>query len=324
VQVASYKAHGFIIKTLSTDGEGSIASLKPEIEGWGIAVNTAGPGQHEAVAERSVREVKEHTRAVHHSLPYRLAASLVVWLVYFAVSRINMIPHRSGAIGASPRESFLGIKVNYKKDLRCGFGEYLECNDPYPDNTLKARTQACISLLPVGTQGAVKCLSLNTSRVVTRDQFRILVLPMPDTIISHMNRLADAKDGSPSDASFEFSMANGGVANADTPEEPYNYDPNEQMLNVDEYRVVNADEAIEENDEIIFESRADVNFEPLLVPLEDINGDEWSEAKDAPVDPENAPNPRQLFPIDSPEREKSPNRSPMFDSTRIENIDFSP
>jgi hypothetical protein len=70
-QLALYKAHGFLVKYIHTDGEGAIASLSTELAGThGIIMNPSGPGQHVASIERKAREIKERTRCIIHSLPY--------------------------------------------------------------------------------------------------------------------------------------------------------------------------------------------------------------------------------------------------------------
>ena len=59
-----YASQSFSIRTLLTDGEGAIGSLRSEIEGSGIVVNPTGANQHVEVIERKIRLVKER---VSHS-----------------------------------------------------------------------------------------------------------------------------------------------------------------------------------------------------------------------------------------------------------------
>jgi hypothetical protein len=178
-----YKAHGFIVGFLHTDPEGAIASLSNELGGThSIVVNPSGPGQHVPPIERKIREVKERSRSVIHSLPYTLTTALIVWLVFYCVRAVNMTIHTGGPTSVSPRGAFLGVKTDYDRDCRVSFGDYVEATDPYSDNTMKARTQSCIALLPTGTQGTVHMLSLTTGKSIKRDQFKIL--PPPDIVIA--------------------------------------------------------------------------------------------------------------------------------------------
>jgi hypothetical protein len=45
-QINDFKAYGFTIKTILTDGEGAIAALIPELQSAGIIVNPVGLSQH--------------------------------------------------------------------------------------------------------------------------------------------------------------------------------------------------------------------------------------------------------------------------------------
>ena len=95
--------------------------------------------------------------------------------------------------GVSAREAFLGRKPDAKRDLRCAFGDYVMATAPNTDSSLKPRTEDCVVMLPLGNRtGTVRMLSLVTGRLVNRDQFR--VLPMPLSVIQRMNEFA-LKDG---------------------------------------------------------------------------------------------------------------------------------
>jgi hypothetical protein len=188
-QINTYASRQFKVKTINTDIEGAIMSMTSSLNEKGILVNPAGAGSHVPIIERKIQEVKQRARAIINSLPYRLAVTLLVYLTYFCVSRINLVPHKTGLTNISPTEAFKGRKIDFKRDLRVGFGEYAEVFDPYSDNTMRPRTQAGISLGPTGNlSGSVKFLSLATGRTITRDQFTIL--PIPDNVIQHMNNLA--------------------------------------------------------------------------------------------------------------------------------------
>jgi hypothetical protein len=95
--------------------------------------------------------------------------------------------------GACPREAFLGRKLDGRRDYRCAFGNYVLASTPTTDNTMNARAEEHVVMLPLGNRtGIVKMISPTTGRLVSRDQFR--VLPMPASVIAAMNELA-RKDG---------------------------------------------------------------------------------------------------------------------------------
>jgi len=149
-----------------------------------------GPGQHVPEIERKIRVVKERVRAQLSDLPYNLPARLLPWLLYFVVFCLNCVPVRSSGFYVSPRELMTGRKLNYKRDLRFEFGSYIEARNPTGDSSMAGRTNGMIPLLSSGNiQGSVHCFSLETKRVVVRDSWT--VLPMPDIVISMLNRLAE-------------------------------------------------------------------------------------------------------------------------------------
>jgi len=191
-QIAEYKSRHFSIKALLCDGEGAVHALRNDLLNMGISVNIAGPEQHVPLIEVKVREVKERCRCHLSVLPYALPASFMEWLIYFCVSRINLFPTKNNLSRISPREAFTGRKTNFKRDVRIGFGDYVQCVIPNLVNKSdvnQPRTEGCIALLPVGNvQGSVLFFKLSTGRVVTRDHFT--VLPTPDEVITYLNQLA--------------------------------------------------------------------------------------------------------------------------------------
>ena len=48
----------------------------------GIVVNPSGPGSHVPVIERKIQEVKQRARGIINTLPYKLAACLIVQLIF--------------------------------------------------------------------------------------------------------------------------------------------------------------------------------------------------------------------------------------------------
>ena len=151
--VVNLKSHllqhinNYQITTIYCDGEGAFGAIVEDLKSIGITVNPVGPNMHVGVVERTIRVIKERVRGIYNTLPYTLPASLVVWLVYYAVNRINLVPRRGGAFYIPPREAFLGRKTDFKIDCRVDFGEYCLTTETV-DNTLKARTEDCIALCP--------------------------------------------------------------------------------------------------------------------------------------------------------------------------------
>ena len=142
------------------------------------------------VIERRIRMIKERARAdIAHKLPYNLTTLGIAMLVLFCVSRLNFQVSHSRVGGASPRELFSGRRVDGALDFRAGYGDCAQCTVANTDNSMAARTEDCVVVLPTGNRtGTVKMLSIATGRIVSRDQFKIL--PMPDSAIARLNELA--------------------------------------------------------------------------------------------------------------------------------------
>jgi hypothetical protein len=186
-------SRSFECKEIRTDGEGAVAAMVPELNGLGIPVSPSGPGQHVSPVERFVQEVKKRARSHEHGLPFVMCKVLLIYCVLFCVRCINMQASTTSIDHTSPLEQFSGMKLDAKRDLRVGFGDYVEATVPNTDNTMAARTEGCIALLPTGNlTGSVHVWRLASKTVMKRDQFRIL--PTPDTVITHLNKLA-ALDG---------------------------------------------------------------------------------------------------------------------------------
>ena len=167
-----------------------------ELNGMGIVVNPAGPGQHVPVIENGIRQVKERYRAHVCSLPYDLPIHLSEWLVSFCVSRLNLLPSGVTDSMVVPREAFTGRKTDYERDLRVEFGEYVQAIDATitKTNSTEPRTQGAIALCPTGNlAGSVRFFCLETGGIITRDHWTSL--PMPREVVNYMNALAEGHKG---------------------------------------------------------------------------------------------------------------------------------
>jgi hypothetical protein len=137
--------------------------------------------------------VKERVRTHTHHLPFTPSLLVLLLLIIYCVSRLNYEPSSVRGWTASPRELFRGRKADAKRDFRCAFGDYVQCTVPNTSNSLKERTEDAVLMLPTGNRTeSVRMLELRTGKIITRDHFR--VLPMPLSVIETLNRMA-AADG---------------------------------------------------------------------------------------------------------------------------------
>ena len=183
-------SQNFQAPLLMSDGEGAVGKLVTELNLLGVEVDISGAGGHVPRVERRIQLVKERVRAYSHYLPFTMPLLVLSMCVLYVVSRLNYMP-RGG--GASSREFFLGRKPDAKRDFRCAFGEYVMSTVPNTDSSMNSRTEDGVVMLPTGNRtGSVRVYSLATAKIVTRDQLRIL--PMPMSVVAHMNELA-MRDG---------------------------------------------------------------------------------------------------------------------------------
>ena len=192
--ISKARQQGWVLNCLS-DNEGAIKSLiaKNEITG-----DTVSSGGHVPIVERKIRTIKERVRTILHSLPYYLPKSLLKYLVYFVVSRLNLTSQNSSVneFGNRPAfEIFFNRRIDYHRDLQVEFGQYVHLYDSTNSrpNTMQPRSVGAIALLPTGsTSGSVKFFSLGTMRVITRDKFK--PLPIPLEAVNYLNSLTAMPD----------------------------------------------------------------------------------------------------------------------------------
>lgn len=141
------------------------------------------------VIERMSQTLKARVRAQVTSLPFVMPALLLEYCVYFCARCVNLQPSADSRDAVSPEEQFSGLKLDAKRDLKCGFGDFVHATEAETDNSMNARTTGCVALLPTGNPtGSVQMWSLSTRKVITRDQFR--VVPMPDVVCEYITGLA--------------------------------------------------------------------------------------------------------------------------------------
>jgi hypothetical protein len=101
-----------------------------------------------------------------------------------------MLPSTLRQDAISPREAFTGVKVDYDRDIKYGFLDYVQTLTPNitaKNSTSVARTEGCLFLLNQ-KDGSASFLSLNSLKVVIRDHGT--VIPMPDAVISRIKEMS--------------------------------------------------------------------------------------------------------------------------------------
>ena len=181
---------------LRVDGESAISTewFHSKINAEGIILDTTGAGEAVTVVERKIRQIKERFRGISNTLPYKLTETLETWLVKYVVSRIVLVPTKNSIEFVSPREKLWGRRINVDKELKHGFGEYVQVHTSQVDNTMNERTSGALSLMPSGNlEGSWYYYLLINNQVVKRN--KATPIPITDDIISFMNNKSIGRKG---------------------------------------------------------------------------------------------------------------------------------
>ena len=112
-----------------------------------------------------------------------------MWLVKYAVSRIVLALTRNSNNHINPREKLSGRKIDVDKEIKHGFGDYVQVHNDVIDNSTKPRTSGAIALMSSDNlEGSWYYMLLANEQIVKRT--KTTVLPMPNEVILHLNKLA--------------------------------------------------------------------------------------------------------------------------------------
>ena len=182
-----YTKRGFRIKGIFGDNEFDIASvingLRP------IPFHIFAADEHCAVAERSIRTIKESCRTMCHSLLYKKFTKLMVYhLVETAIYWLNSFPSKGGASETvSPAGLVVGRNSPDYNNKYLPFGSYAWVQSR-TTNTMKARKIPCISLGPTNEWGGHNFMSLYTGKRI--HAYDWTELPVDDDVIERVEELA--------------------------------------------------------------------------------------------------------------------------------------
>jgi hypothetical protein len=229
-----YHKRGFRVETMFTDGE--FGSLRGDLAGLGVTLNTVSRDEHVPVVERRIRSIKERTRSTYNMMPFKkVPHQMIVQMVYHSNFWLNVFPPTDGVSGVtSPRELVTGLGIDYLKHCRLECGAYAQVHEEH-DNSMASRTVGAIAMRPTGNaQGGYYFFSLNTGRILNRNRWT--ELPMPTEVIERVHALAAR--GS---ENLRFTDGRGGVYDDDdddyTPEDADDDDEENDFADIDEDEV---------------------------------------------------------------------------------------
>jgi hypothetical protein len=176
-------SRGFIPTVVHTDPQSAFRALMGQFPE--VVIDIGGAGDYVSKVDAKIRRIKELYRSVKAGLKWKLPPTLVKDLVAYAVSRINICRTMAINLNVCPRILFMGMRINYKKELEIAFGDYVEVYDG-TDNRSKGRSVSCIALYPCcNATGSWEFMSLESKTRVRRSQWKLMVTTQ--TVIDTMN-----------------------------------------------------------------------------------------------------------------------------------------
>jgi hypothetical protein len=162
-----------------------------DLQEIGINLNVISNDEQLPEVKRYIQTVKERTRRVYNTVPFkRMPSIMVVQMVRASVFWLNMFPATDGVSNLSPTGIVVGLKLDYRYNKHCQleFGSYVQVHEEH-DNAVVTRTTGGIALRPTGNaQGGYYFLSLSSGRRLTRNNWT--ELPMPQEVIDRVHVLA--------------------------------------------------------------------------------------------------------------------------------------
>lgn len=168
--------------------------MKTKIREIGLELNMTAANEHVPKIECQIRVIKEQTRCIRHTLPFKyIPILMLVEMVYMSCMWVNAFPPKSGVSETlSLRNIMTGMQFDYNKHCKYPFGAYGQAHEePDKTNTQDVWSIGAICLGPTGNlQGSYKFLNLQTGKLITRRKFT--PLPIPQNVIDRVNTLEKA------------------------------------------------------------------------------------------------------------------------------------
>jgi len=154
-----------------------------------VEVDVGSARDYVPKVDAKIRRLKEVYRAVKSGLQWQLPGSLVKDLVAYAVSRVNIQRTSVLSENIAPQVALTGMAVQYQKELRFVFGDYIEAHEG-TDNTSRPCSAVCIALFPIGNStGSWQLFKLASHTRVRRTNMVKLVTS--GLVIDAMNAIAE-------------------------------------------------------------------------------------------------------------------------------------
>jgi hypothetical protein len=119
----------YALRGFNVDNE--FEPMREDLQELGMALNVVSADEHVPEIERYIRTVKERTRCVYNTVPFkRMPTTMVIEMVRASVFWLNMLPPTDRASDSlSPTGLIVGLKLDYKKHCQIEFGSYVQTRE---------------------------------------------------------------------------------------------------------------------------------------------------------------------------------------------------
>eukprot|EP01036_Dinobryon_divergens_P034360 gene34360-44385_t len=237
-QIHFWTSNLFTVRRVRMDLEGGLMPLTPRLNGLGIIVANASPGDHVPKVERLIQTIKGTVRSLKASVPIEWPKIVIVNAVYFAMKCFNLSPSSAVPDGEIPWTRVLGFKPDYKRESRAAFMHPAEAQVPDPNNSMAERTTTVFNLGPeIGSKtGAYIFFNpLSPNKVISRSQFTLV--PFSNYHVALIKRVvSDEKNPVKNQSELIFSRGINGQPLEYLPEENDFSHPDDGRILIDTYR----------------------------------------------------------------------------------------
>jgi len=192
--IHSYRSHLKVVQMVSCDSERSLIACETFLNGLGVKLALRIPYEHEKIAERHIRILREKMEVKMKELPYRLPYELYDALAVDCVRCINLVPN-GRSMPYTPMEMVTDVKFNYLTDFNVPFGMpvLVESNAGKKQMSGTANPQDTGFCLgpAVNAKGGIWVYIPDRQEALVRRMLQ--PMPMTNQLINFMNNWHDSK-----------------------------------------------------------------------------------------------------------------------------------
>lgn len=203
-----YKSNLKVVQVISSDHENVLKSkdMQNFLAQRNIKIALRIPGEHEKVAERAMRMVREKMETTLRSLPYTLPKKFYSYLAMDVVNRCNALPN-SKTTPRTPMEMVENVKFNILTNVTAAFGTPVLVSNATETKEGKPKNEVGIILGESRlTKGGMLVYVPGDKAPKTRRGLRYM--PMTKDIIDYMNKEAENNPLKKDEGLFEFKTHN--------------------------------------------------------------------------------------------------------------------